>query len=219
MEFSDPRNINAAAFATLCGLVHLVLNEQFSRSGRARAAACSGASGRTCPRTRRCSGVFIRRSTTWPCACLRSRAAAEEVVQDTFVEVIRRIGDFRGEAPAGRLDPPNCGQLQPDAVALRLAQAGCAACRRGRSGRRVRILTARATSRILRAPCGSLSAKARTVVWLHDVEGLTHKEIGLLMGKTASFSKSQLARAHERLRVLLAGTTETEQCMQVPNSY
>jgi RNA polymerase sigma-70 factor (ECF subfamily) len=40
-------------------------------------------------------------------------------------------------------------------------------------------------------------------VWLHDVEGHTHKEIGAMLGYTASFSKSQLARAHERLRELL----------------
>jgi RNA polymerase sigma-70 factor (ECF subfamily) len=46
---------------------------------------------------------------------------------------------------------------------------------------------------------------ARAVVWLHDVEGYTHGEIGQMMGRTASFSKSQLARAHERLRVLLEG--------------
>jgi RNA polymerase sigma-70 factor (ECF subfamily) len=49
---------------------------------------------------------------------------------------------------------------------------------------------------------------ARAVVWLHDVEGYTHAEIGRLMGRTASFSKSQLARAHERLRSLLEGVEE-----------
>jgi RNA polymerase sigma-70 factor (ECF subfamily) len=56
---------------------------------------------------------------------------------------------------------------------------------------------------------------ARAVVWLHDVEGYTHAEIGRLMGRTTSFSKSQLARAHERLRALLEGTeaeTETTLC-------
>jgi RNA polymerase sigma-70 factor (ECF subfamily) len=58
---------------------------------------------------------------------------------------------------------------------------------------------------------------ARAVVWLHDVEGYTHKEIGGLMGASASFSKSQLARAHERLRGLLHGHHETisdELCVQ-----
>ena len=56
---------------------------------------------------------------------------------------------------------------------------------------------------------------ARAVVWLHDVEGYTRAEIGRLMGRTTSFSKSQLARAHERLRELLEGkdaATETSIC-------
>jgi RNA polymerase sigma-70 factor (ECF subfamily) len=45
-----------------------------------------------------------------------------------------------------------------------------------------------------------LSETARAVVWLHDVEGYTHEEIAGMMDKTVSFSKSQLARAHSRLR-------------------
>src|SRR5437867_1891972 len=48
-----------------------------------------------------------------------------------------------------------------------------------------------------------LSETSRSVVWLHDVEGYTHEEIAELMGKTVSFSKSQLARAHARLRRML----------------
>jgi len=36
------------------------------------------------------------------------------------------------------------------------------------------------------------------------VEGYTHEEIAEMMGKTVSFSKSQLARAHARLRRALA---------------
>ena len=45
-----------------------------------------------------------------------------------------------------------------------------------------------------------LSDTARAVVWLHDVEGYTHDEIARMMDRTVSFSKSQLARAHARLR-------------------
>ncbi len=45
-----------------------------------------------------------------------------------------------------------------------------------------------------------LSATSRAVVWLHDVEGYTHEDIAELMGKSVSFSKSQLSRAHARLR-------------------
>ena len=45
-----------------------------------------------------------------------------------------------------------------------------------------------------------LSDTSRVVVILHDVEGYTHREIAELLGRSVSFSKSQLARAHQRLR-------------------
>ena len=50
-----------------------------------------------------------------------------------------------------------------------------------------------------------LPETSRAVVWLHDVEGYTHEDIAEMMGKTVSFSKSQLARAHLRLRGWLGG--------------
>ena len=51
--------------------------------------------------------------------------------------------------------------------------------------------------------------KYRDTDELHDVEGYTHEEIAGMMGKTASFSKSQLARAHQRLRVWLGDGVTT----------
>ena len=52
----------------------------------------------------------------------------------------------------------------------------------------------------LEAALERLSETSRAVVWLHDVEGYTHEEIAAMMERTVSFSKSQLARAHARLR-------------------
>ncbi len=54
----------------------------------------------------------------------------------------------------------------------------------------------------------NLPETSRAVVWLHDVEGFTHKEIAGLMGKTESFSKSQLSRAYQRLRPMLSVAEE-----------
>lgn len=56
----------------------------------------------------------------------------------------------------------------------------------------------------LDAALGNLPAVSRTVVWLHDVEGYTHKEIAALLGKSESFSKSQLSRAYQKLRPMLS---------------
>lgn len=49
----------------------------------------------------------------------------------------------------------------------------------------------------------ALSDTTRSVVWLYHVEGYSHPEIAAMMGKTTSFSKSQLARGTSRLRALL----------------
>lgn len=62
----------------------------------------------------------------------------------------------------------------------------------------------------LDAALANLPSMSRTVVWLHDVEGFTHKEIARLMGRTESFSKSQLSRAYQRLRPMLAAGSEAE---------
>jgi RNA polymerase sigma-70 factor (ECF subfamily) len=40
----------------------------------------------------------------------------------------------------------------------------------------------------------------RSVLWLHDVEGLTHTEIAELAEQTPSWSKSRLSRARARIR-------------------
>jgi RNA polymerase sigma-70 factor (ECF subfamily) len=48
-----------------------------------------------------------------------------------------------------------------------------------------------------------LPAITRSVLWLYHAEGYTHDEIATLMQRTASFSKSQVARGSRRLRALL----------------
>ena len=141
---------------------------------------------------------------------------AEEVLQDTFLEVVRSIGRYRG-------DGSFAGWIRQVAASKALGRLRYRRVRAGETsldsdgdgeappepafepahpGDRLDVATA----------LERLSDSARAVVWLHDVEGYTHDEIGALMGRTASFSKSQLARAHARLRDVLAGQGETEQC-------
>jgi RNA polymerase sigma factor (sigma-70 family) len=141
---------------------------------------------------------------------LASRAAAEDVLQDTFIEVFRKIGAYRGEAELGfwvkRIAINKC---------LMHLRSGWTS-RRCADGEEILIAQPARTVALdeqiaLERALDALSDTARVVVWLHDVEGHTHKEIGAMLGYTASFSKSQLARAHERLRELLqAGDEDSE---------
>ncbi|MEI2795856.1 RNA polymerase sigma factor [Pseudoxanthomonas sp. F11] len=45
---------------------------------------------------------------------------------------------------------------------------------------------------------------ARTVVWLHEMEGWSHEDLGRRFGRTASWSKSLMSRSLARLRQDLA---------------
>jgi RNA polymerase sigma-70 factor (ECF subfamily) len=67
---------------------------------------------------------------------------------------------------------------------------------------------AAADAALLTRAMGKLNETTRSVLWLYHAEGYTHDEIASLMGKTASFSKSQLARGTRRLRELLSPAQE-----------
>jgi RNA polymerase sigma factor (sigma-70 family) len=145
---------------------------------------------------------------------LTSTSLAEDVLQETFIEVIRKIQTYRGEAELGhwirRIAVNKC---------LMLLRSSWESKREGEAlNDEIGAPPERVDERLdLAQALTELSPTARAVVWLHDVEGYTHKEIGGLMGRTSSFSKSRLARAHERLKVLLEGEgaeQETEQCDQ-----
>ncbi|UCC71096.1 MAG: sigma-70 family RNA polymerase sigma factor [Gemmatimonadota bacterium] len=126
---------------------------------------------------------------------------AEDVLQDTFLEVCRSIGRFRGDGSLW-------SWVRRVAVSKALMLLRRERYRAARSldggadlsetvGRRPPEPTAPID---LETALGRLAPLTRAVLWLHDVEGYTHEEIGEAMGKTASFSKSQLSRAHQRLR-------------------
>jgi RNA polymerase sigma-70 factor (ECF subfamily) len=137
---------------------------------------------------------------------VRRPAIAEELLQETFVDVLEHIGAFEGRCPLPAWirtlavnralmylrSPWHRGLewLDKDpggADRLPAMQAGFAA----------------PLDAALERALMTLPALTRAVVWLHDVEGYTHADIGLALGRTPSFSKSQLARAHRRLRGLL----------------
>lgn len=145
------------------------------------------------------------------------RATAEDLAQDVFVEVLTRLAQFDGRGSFGgwvraiavnrclmhlrspwqrsrRWFEPDDHELTPPGEP---AARDCADA----------VDLERALAR--------LPDTARAVVWLHDVEGYTHQEIGLLFDSTPSFSKSQLARAHDRLRGLLQANGADPACLPV----
>jgi len=146
---------------------------------------------------------------------LASKGLAEDVLQETFVEVLSKIAGFRGEAQVGtwikRIAINKCLMHLRSSWVSRRGAADDELAGPERSGTLDQQIA-------LERALDQVPDVARAVVWLHDVEGYTHAEIGRLMGRTTSFSKSQLARAHERLRALLDGVeekSETGLCITV----
>jgi RNA polymerase sigma-70 factor (ECF subfamily) len=133
---------------------------------------------------------------------VRRQAVAEDVLQETFADVIQHIGSFEGRAPL---------QMWIRSIAVRRSLMYL----RSPWHRSLEWLELRPESEpVAPADSGrvdhcadlgqmleSLPALARAVVWLHDVEGYTHQEIAAELGRSVSFSKSQLSRAHARLRL------------------
>ncbi|HEV8019112.1 MAG TPA: RNA polymerase sigma factor [Steroidobacteraceae bacterium] len=131
------------------------------------------------------------------------RALAEDIFQDTMMTLYERLPQFRREAPLGawlrRIAISRCLMylrspwrrarllLEPDEPGAGAADTPSTPGYRGEWIDLERALA-------------SLPPTARAVVWMYEVEGYTHQEIAREFGRSVSFSKSQLARAHARLR-------------------
>ena len=136
---------------------------------------------------------------------LRNAEDAEDVLQETFLEVVRSIGQYRGEGHLWgwiRQIAASKALMRIRREQVREADVFDEATAAGHAGHNVG--QALDLERALQA----LSDTGRAVVWLHDVEGYTHEEIAEMMGKSVSFSKSQLSRAHTKLRRTLGAGTE-----------
>jgi RNA polymerase sigma factor (sigma-70 family) len=131
---------------------------------------------------------------------VNGRAVAEDLFQDTMMTAFERLSAFRNEAPLG-------------AWVRRIAVTKTLMYLRSPWHRaRLQFIEADVdeASPMTPAPLAesidveralaALPPTARAVVWLYDVEGFSHEEIGQAFGRSVSFSKSQLARAHRRLR-------------------
>lgn len=130
-------------------------------------------------------------------------SAAEDLTQEVFLLVWRKIGTFRGEASFStwlyRLTLNECRgffrKTHVDARTVDLEDVTAATKpEEGHSVFRTRLEEA-----IARLPKGY-----REVFVLHDVQGKNHEEIAQILGCSVGNSKSQLFKARARLKQMLA---------------
>ncbi len=140
-----------------------------------------------------------------------SGADAEDLVQDVFLQVHRRLDSYRGEAAFGTW-------------VHRMTVNACLDLARSKQGRRQRSTdyvedldalvppgrgpwrTDAALDRLdLERAIAQLPPSYRRAFLMHDVEGLEHHEVGAALGIAEGTSKSLLHKARTRLRTLLRG--------------
>jgi len=149
--------------------------------------------------------------------CLRmtaNTAEAEDLAQEAFLQLFRKIGTFRGESAFSTW----LHRLSVNVVLMHLRKKGLPVVSleettQGSGGEEDTpkkdfgaedVALAGSIDRLqLRRAVESLPPGYRTIFVLHDVEGYEHNEIATIVGCSIGNSKSQLHKARMKLRDLL----------------
>jgi len=156
--------------------------------------------------------------------CLRmthDATEAEDLTQEAFLHLFRKISSFRGESAFGtwlhrlvvnvvlmrlrkkvlrQVPLEEAGYSREDPVERDIGHREFAARQYGRDDQ---CLTGSVDRITLRRAINELPEGYRTIFVLHDVEGYEHNEIARLRRCSVGNSKSQLHKARVRLRELL----------------
>ena len=143
--------------------------------------------------------------------CLRmtqNSAEAEDLAQEVFIQLYRKLGSFRGESQFTTW----LHRLTVNQVLMHFRKRGVRSEQTTDDGD-VPVQVVRGTedpSRMaavdriaLDKAVSQLPPGYRTVFVLHDVEGHEHEEIARMLGCSVGTSKSQLHKARMKLRMLL----------------
>lgn len=150
--------------------------------------------------------------------CLRmtnNAAEAEDLAQDAFLQVFRKLSSFRGDSAFSTW----LYRIAVNTVLMRFRKKSLIQVSldepytsKNDSAKQVRReygikddrLAGSVTRLALTRAIGELPAGYRTIFLLHEVEGYEHQEIADLLGCSVGNSKSQLHKAKLRMRDFLA---------------
>jgi RNA polymerase sigma-70 factor (ECF subfamily) len=155
--------------------------------------------------------LYVRHYRRVYSLCLRMVAnvtEAEDLTQEVFVHLFRKLGSFRGESAFTTW----LHRLTVNHVLMHFRKRGVRLEKTTEEGdvpEQVEVGSEKPQAmpvidRIaLDKAIGQLPPGYRTVFVLHDVEGYEHEEIANMLGCSVGTSKSQLHKARMRLRELL----------------
>jgi len=137
-----------------------------------------------------------------------TRADAEDLLQEIFLQAYRKLPDFRGDSTVGTwlyrlamnrcLDHLKSRQTRATSATAPLDEETMVGPRLATDGGIKRLDLERAIARL---PEG-----ARAAFLLHDVEGFQHGEIASILGISEGTSKSQVHKARLKLRAFLTAS-------------
>ena len=149
--------------------------------------------------------------------CLRmtnSQTEAEDLTQEVFIQLFRKIGSFRGDSAFSTW----LHRLTVNQVLMHFRRRSVKNEKTSEDGempeqtvsgtenpRKMPVLDRIA----LKKAVSELPPGYRKVFVLHDVEGYEHEEVARLLGISVGTSKSQLHKARLKLRGLLIKQTES----------
>ncbi|HEY0323625.1 MAG TPA: RNA polymerase sigma factor [Pyrinomonadaceae bacterium] len=150
--------------------------------------------------------------------CLRmtqNASEAEDLAQEVFIQLFRKIGSFRGESAFTTW----LHRLTVNQVLMHFRKRGVRMEQTTEDGETpIQVVTG--TENPLHMPVvdrialdkavSQLPPGYRTVFILHDVEGHEHEEIARMLGCSVGTSKSQLHKARMKLRMLLRQQIQPE---------
>jgi len=143
----------------------------------------------------------------------RGVADAEDLTQEVFLRVFRKVNSFRGEAAFGswlyrvatNVAMMHLRKRRVEEIPIEVLELGSRALlSASTSGSRDQCDPVQRVA-LLRALRG-LSRNRRTLILLYDLNGFTHNEVAQCLGVTATTSKARLYQAHRKLREVLGGT-------------
>jgi len=144
--------------------------------------------------------------------CLRmlsNPTEAEDLAQEVFVQLFRKIGSFRGESAFTTW----LHRMTVNQVLMHFRKRGVRLEQTTEEGDELTDVMQAGTERphampvvdriALDAAMAQLPPGYRSVFVLHDIEGYEHEEIARMLGCSVGTSKSQLHKARMKLRGLL----------------
>ena len=156
--------------------------------------------------------LYLRHNSRVYSVCLRmtrSTAEAEDLTQEVFIQLFRKLDTFRGESAFTTW----LHRLTINQVLMHLRKRGVRLERTTEEEGETPVQVVMGTENPRTMPIidrialndaiAQLPPGYRLVFTLHDIEGHEHEEIARMLGRSVGTSKSQLHKARMRLRSLL----------------